>query len=103
MKFQMQQMVYYQDKPWYICGTKIRFGYDLMLEEYSIVKAVYGDYPFNTFGGRTDVKTVDGVREEQLMTADEWRANRRRFLVDELDALQRQIDDRKKELNERAG
>jgi len=99
MKFQLQQKVYFNDKPWYISGVKYKFGYDMILHEYSVAQAVYGDHPFNCLGRRTDVRQTDGVREEKLMTVDEWTAQRKKILVDELEFLQRQIDQKKEELD----
>lgn len=97
-EYEIGDPVVYGEKKYFITGVKLKIGYDLILYEYWITKATYGDHPFNAFGGRCDFDTVGPLRSEQLFDPKEWASKQLETKKAEIERLEKELFDLKEEL-----
>jgi len=90
-RFEIGERVYHNGKPYYITGMNMRICYDLIAWEYWVTYALYGDHPFESFGGKTDSTTIGPIREEQIKTKDEWSLEHEKYLLDRKKELEDEI------------
>lgn len=78
-KYQLGQLVYFGNIPYWVTGVNAKIGYDHIDWEYQLTKPAYQDAEegkANWCGGRMDVNNVDKVKEYQIKTAKEIKAER---------------------------
>lgn len=92
-KFKLGDKVHYGNTAgtWFVTGINLHIGYDLYLWQYNITKATYGDYPLSSLFCRCDVNIVAKLREEQLVTEQEYIAYNLKLKNDEITSLREKL------------
>jgi hypothetical protein len=92
-KFNIGDVVYIQssNRPWFVIGVAMRPCHDMILWEYRIGQAVYGNHPMSAFGSRCDVNVADNMREEQLTPEADWLEQQKAILQAEIEQAEKRL------------
>jgi len=87
-KFNIKDLVYYENDKWYICGIKVKLGYDFVDYEYSICKGDYQDHNPKYWGCKIDWSIKDHIPEFKLYTELEYKTLNKTKIEKEIKALE---------------